>query len=72
LSKDVVSSKKRCSDCGEEILDGQAYLSLAKNFKVGKETAYDLLTKSYEWEFFHDTTAPSRVKVKCISLKESF
>lgn len=70
MSKDVASSKKMCGKCGGEILDGQAYVAVADDFEIGKETTYDLLTKSYKWSTYHSTTAPSRIPVVCLS-KES-
>lgn len=67
MSKDFASSKKMCGTCGKEIIDGQAYVAMADNFEVGKETALDLLTKSYKWSAYHSTTQPSRVPVVCIA-----
>lgn len=65
MGKDLATSKKICKACGKEILDGQAYTAVAENFKVGEEDTVDLLTKSYKWSTYHNTTAPSRVKVIC-------
>lgn len=67
---DVASSKKICKTCGEEILAGQAYLAMADDFEIGKEDAVDLLTKSYTWSTYHNTSAPSRVPVVCIPKEE--
>lgn len=69
--KDVVSSKKICKTCGEEIVDGQAYLAIADDFEVGKEDTVDLLTKSYTWSTYHSTSGPSRVPIVCIPKTDS-
>lgn len=65
MSKDLVSRKKICGRCGKEIKEGESYFAFAEDFEVGKEDAYDLLTKSYKWSTYHNTNAPSRNKTVC-------
>lgn len=64
MGKGLSSSKKTCGRCGKSILEGQAYTAVAENFEAG-ETVYDLLTKSYRWSTYHNTSSPSRIKVVC-------
>ena len=65
MPKDLMSSKKICGYCGEEIVDGQAYYASAEDFEIGKDTTTDLLLKSHQWKTYHSLSAPSRVKVVC-------
>ena len=70
MGEDLASSKKICETCGKEIKDGQAYLAMAEDFEVGKDTTVDLLMKPHKWLTYHSTTAPSRVKVVCTPKKK--
>lgn len=65
MTKDAVSSVKICTRCGQEIKIGEAYISIAEDFKVGKDSTLDLLTKSYRWSHYHNTKGPSVVETVC-------